>query len=101
MEMELGKESLSDYAMRLRQEKKPVSENQAALIMQGVFSALFYMHDEKNVIHRDLKPENILIGDYKDLTQVKVIDFGLAIKFTKENVMDFAKCGTLLYTPPE
>lgn len=33
---------------------------------------------ESNVLHRDLKPENVLITDDKELTQVKLCDFGLA-----------------------
>ena len=36
------------------------------------------MHDEKNLIHRDLKRMNVLVSNYKDLTQCKIIDFGLA-----------------------
>jgi serine/threonine protein kinase len=69
--------------------------------MKGIFSALEYLHNEGNVIHRDIKPENVVIMDYDDLTKVKIIDFGLAVKLTKKGVHDFAKCGTLLYTPPE
>jgi len=69
--------------------------------MLGIFTALEYLHDQVNVIHRDLKPENIVIVDYHDLTSVKLIDFGLSIKSTKANIHDYAKCGTLLYTPPE
>ena len=69
--------------------------------MKGIFSALEYLHDEVNVIHRDIKPENIVIMDYDDLTKVKLIDFGLAVKSTKLELQDYAKCGTLLYTPPE
>ena len=53
------------------------------------------------LIHDDLKPENIVVTDYNDLTKVKLIDFGLACKNTKTSKEDFAKCGTLLYTPPE
>lgn len=53
------------------------------------------------MIHRDLKPENIVIMDYDDLTSIKLIDFGLAVKSTKSSIQDYAKCGTLLYTPPE
>ena len=34
------------------------------------------------VLHRDLKPENVLIN--KDLTQVKLCDFGLARAVTLE-----------------
>lgn len=69
--------------------------------MYGVFSALEYLHDEVNVIHRDLKPENIVIMDYEDLSKIKIIDFGLAVESTTTSIQDFAKCGTLLYTPPE
>ena len=36
---------------------------------------LNYLH-QSQVLHRDLKPENILIN--KDLTEVKLCDFGLA-----------------------
>lgn len=53
------------------------------------------------MIHRDIKPENMLIQDLNDLSQVKLIDFGLSIEYTKENIQDFAKCGTILYAPPE
>ena len=39
---------------------------------------LNYLHSKK-IIYRDLKPENILIN--KDKYQVKLCDFGWAIKF--------------------
>jgi len=51
--------------------------------MRGVFAGLEYLHDEMNVIHRDIKPENVVIMDYDDLSKVKLIDFGLAVKSTK------------------
>jgi serine/threonine protein kinase len=54
--------------------------------MKGVLSAVEYLHDQVNVIHRDLKPENIVITNYDDLTQVKLIDFGLACKSTKTSM---------------
>jgi serine/threonine protein kinase len=46
-----------------------------------------------NIVHRDLKPgkfkllcltihiDNILIGDYSDLSTVKIADFGLSAKY--------------------
>lgn len=77
-----------------------LTEEISAKIMRGVFSALDYLHNEKNVIHRDVKPENIVIMDHEHYT-VKLIDFGLAVKATKQGIKDFAHCGTLLYTPPE
>ena len=59
------------------------------------------MHDVTNIIHRDVKPENIVVCKTDDLTSVKLIDFGLATEYTKKKILDFAHCGTLLYTPPE
>ncbi len=44
------------------------------------------MHDTVNVIHRDIKPENMLIGNYTDLSKIKLIDFGLAIEYTQKNI---------------
>ena len=69
--------------------------------MKGVLQGLEYLHDQKNLIHRDLKPDNILIGDYEDLSQVKLIDFGLACEDSMKPIEDFKRCGTLLYKPPE
>ena len=65
--------------------------------MKGILQGLVYLHDEKNIIHRDLKPGNILIASYKDLTKVKLIDFGLAVENKIEAIMDYDNCGTLLY----
>jgi serine/threonine protein kinase len=48
--------------------------------MTGLFRAIAYMHGEKDMIHRDLKPGNIVISNYKDLTQIKLIDFGTSTK---------------------
>ena len=69
--------------------------------MQGVFAALVYLHEECNVIHRDIKMENILIADPRNMGTVKLCDFGLSVECTKSSMQDFARCGTLLYTPPE
>ena len=80
MEMELGLETLKDFQAR---QKEGLDEDQCASIMRGIFWALRYLHNDVNVIHRDLKPENIVITDYHDLSKVKLIDFGLAIKATK------------------
>lgn len=96
MEMELGLETLEQLQNRVK-----LTESQIAQIMSGVFLALEYLHDEVNVIHRDLKPENIVIMDYDNLSKVKLIDFGLAVESNKHSIQDYAKCGTLLYTPPE
>jgi serine/threonine protein kinase len=75
--MELGGETLEQYSRRVK-----MSEEECALVMKGIFNALDYLHDDLNIIHRDVKPENIVIGDYDDLSQVKLIDFGLAVEYS-------------------
>lgn len=65
LSMKLTKESLTDYANRRRKvSKSPLTEEECAQIMKGIFRGLAYVHDEKNIIHRDLKPANVLIGSY-------------------------------------
>ena len=71
-------------------------------MMKGLLQGVEYMHDVQNFLHRDLKPENVLLSDYDDLSQVKIIDFGLACKGNAITpITDFLKCGTFLYKPPE
>ena len=55
------------------------------------------MHDEFNLIHRDFKRLNVLVSDYNDLTQCKIIDFGLASYNRRENLYEFGEAGTLVY----
>jgi serine/threonine protein kinase len=47
-------------------------------------------------VHRDLKPNNVVIDDVNNLETVKLVDFGLAIKFQSRVGLDDA-CGTLVY----
>ena len=75
-----------------------LSDLQVSQIMSGVLRAVDYMHS-KNVIHRDIKPQNILIGSKKNLTQVKLADFGLSAEF--DHGVQNENCGTLWYMAPE
>ena len=56
-----------------------------------------YLHNN-NIIHRDLKPENILLTKNEE---IKIIDFGLAIKLDKKNQMLNSQCGSINYCSPE
>jgi calcium-dependent protein kinase len=77
------------------------TEVQAATVMQHMFRAVFYMH-ENHICHRDLKPENFLFTtkDPIENTTLKVIDFGLACKF-KEGETLKTKAGTPYYVAPQ
>lgn len=81
MEMELGLETLTSYQSRVN-----ISEEECANVMRGILNALEYLHSTANVIHRDLKPDNVIITDYDDLSKVKLIDFGLSVKSTKQHL---------------
>jgi tetratricopeptide (TPR) repeat protein len=59
-----------------------------------VLQALIYLH-RHGVLHRDLKPSNLLVYDGR----VKVVDFGLASHFGRED--NAMAAGTLRYMPPE
>jgi serine/threonine protein kinase len=45
--------------------------------MKAIFSAVDYLHI-RDIIHRDLKPENILVPNPRDLSTIKLADFGLS-----------------------
>jgi calcium-dependent protein kinase len=90
-------------------ERGHFTERDAAVLMEQVLRAVFYMH--KNcVAHRDLKPENFLLQKKKCPlmeNKVKVIDFGIAATFEKgpdgatgKKTLK-TKAGTPYYIAPE
>ena len=67
-----------------------------------MFEVLDYLHNEKHIIHRDLKPENVLIYiDEYNNPIIKLIDFGLATYFPKDNNKLTEIVGTRAYSAPE
>jgi len=78
------------------------SEQEVAVIIEQLLSAVAYLHD-RNIVHRDLKLENILFvgGDRQKNLDIKVIDFGLAKKYLLQSDRHDEKCGTLYTMSPE
>jgi calcium-dependent protein kinase len=77
------------------------SEVQAAILMQQIIRAIYYMH-ENQVCHRDLKPENFLFMDKNPIEKnyLKIIDFGLSCKFKAGQALA-TKAGTPYYVAPQ
>lgn len=77
------------------------TEVQAAIVMQQMLRAVYYMH-ENSFCHRDLKPENFLFStkDAIEKATLKIIDFGLAFEFQTGKDMK-TKAGTPFYVAPQ
>jgi len=66
--------------------RDPYTEDQAARIINGIISAVAFMH-EHNVIHRDLKYENVMFANSHPKAEIKIIDFGLSKKYLPNQSM--------------
>lgn len=77
--------------------KKRLSEAEAVNFMQQILLGYlnFANHD---IIHRDLKPANILVTEDREL---KVADFGFAIKIADAAKSNKYNVGSPLYMAPE
>ena len=81
------------------------SEKQASKYLKTIISAISYCHS-LNIVHRDLKPANlvfdepVLMNDDGSTSQLKIIDFGIAIEIEDSDTND-EYTGTLVYMPPE
>jgi len=82
-------------------ESKSFSEKQAANIMRQIGAGVRYIH-LRNICHRDLKPENFLLQARTPIEEsvVKIIDFGLACRFSEGDSMS-SQLGTPGYVAPE
>ena len=77
----------------------PLKENKSLHIIKQVIDAIHYLHS-MDICHRDLKLENIMfdkVGGY----DIKLIDFGFATKFSKNEDTLVVILGSPLYMAPE
>ena len=94
IEMEFLKEKSLSHLLS----QKRLTEEEASLIMRGIFQAVHYLH-KSHIIHRDLKPDNIIFAS-KDPNSLKIADFGLSTEFEMGQKLE-SQVGTLIYMAPE
>ncbi|KAL8426512.1 hypothetical protein Efla_004877 [Eimeria flavescens] len=75
------------------------SEAYACSLMRCILAALFYLH-KHGIVHRDLKPENFMFLDKGKDAPFKIIDFGLATRFSNNAYMS-TRAGTPFYVAPQ
>lgn len=74
------------------------TEQETAILLRKIIAAVNHLHHQ-HICHRDLKPENFLFQSPDKLSEVKIIDFGLASKFGDEQMHTVV--GTPYYVAPE
>ena len=69
------------------EENKALSVHRALFYFKKICDGVRHFHklnDKVCVIHRDLKPENLILT--KDLSEIKIIDYGIATSFYDANI---------------
>ena len=66
--------------------------------MKSIVEGVNYLHEKARLIHRDLKPRNVVLMDPEgDLSDLRIIDFGVACFDDFENKRSTQKVGTTIY----
>uniref|UniRef100_A0A6P6YBY0 Calcium-dependent protein kinase 3-like n=1 Tax=Dermatophagoides pteronyssinus TaxID=6956 RepID=A0A6P6YBY0_DERPT len=68
------------------------------ILMKQLLNSVSYLH-LRGIVHRDIKPENIILKYKNDISNVKLVDFGLSSKLTDEKLKETV--GTPYYIAPE
>lgn len=76
---------------------KPLSQRRVLEFAAQLLDALEYLH-AKNIVVRDLKPSNVMLDEHRRL---RLIDFGLAKFWNKDQTTPDASLGSLGYAPIE
>jgi serine/threonine protein kinase len=81
----------------LVRERKTLHELEVQCYGLQLLSALQYMK-QNQIVHRDIKPSNLLLGHN---LEIKLGDFGLAVKLNFVGERRSSTCGTPNYMAPE
>ncbi|VDO57100.1 unnamed protein product, partial [Onchocerca flexuosa] len=73
-------------------------DTSARMYLLQIVDAVIYLHEQVGILHRDLKPGNVLLSSND---QVKLADFGLALKLNDLPYYSLNVCGTPNYLSPQ
>jgi len=83
--------------VQLLKQRRTLTEPEVRFFMHQAVQGVDYLHKE-GVIHRDIKLGNLFINN--DM-EVRIGDFGLAVKADKDGKKEMSVCGTPNYIAPE
>ena len=72
--------TLQDFMYNKHKMKVRINDEEAAQIVKGILLGLKHLH-RNDYVHRDMKPSNVVLSDLENLEMVKLVDFGLAVKY--------------------
>jgi len=75
-------------------------EPEARKLFSDIINGIHYVHSLE-ICHRDLKCENLLLSTSMRSCQVKIGDFGFAVKKKSDEQLQLTRCGSFAYTAPE
>lgn len=81
-------------------ERNQLAEHEVSILLTQCLSALNYL-SENNICHRDIKLENIMLQRSNDLSNIKIIDFGLSRDIGANSTVKSLCSGTPFYIAPE
>ena len=89
---------LQKYLQKTVSKNTQLSLEKVKSIFGQIAAACIYLYKTFGIIHRDIKLENFLISEEKSFPTIKLCDFGLSIKATKEMKNGV---GSPMYAAPE
>lgn len=84
---------------RVLDDEEAIDEKQVKLMVRQILEGLTHLHDN-DIAHLDIKPQNLLLTESFPNGEVKLCDFGISRRITKDcEIREI--CGTPDYVAPE
>jgi serine/threonine protein kinase len=77
------------------------TEEKARDLTRRLLDVLYYLHNIEGVVHRDLKPDNIMFETEDEDADIRLIDFGFAVRIDEEGFCPKEVLGSTMFMAPE